>query len=206
MRAAIPGFLAAVLVAATPAARAEDYPFTGYFTNAGDPAKADLLDAKRCALNFFRQEPNGDFISYHLDHDLFVRTGTIRYVIFQSGRCTYQSSTRVEACHAAFDTDRSSQGATFYSLIESIEPAYVFTRTYETMAAAQGASQNGDSTSGNENAYFRCGFDEARLKPVLSADASTLATSAREPLLLPEAPLLTSESVASVARAVGLVP
>ena len=189
-----------------PSAMAADYPFTGYFTIAGNPAEADPLDATRCALSFFRQEPNGDFVSYHLDRDLLLQSGELRYVVFQRGRCSYQASTKVETCHAAFDTNEADQGGTYYSAIDAIEADYVFTVTFDTLTAALGFSQRGDRSGGSDDAYYRCRFDEARLEPALSNDASTLDLDARDALTATGSAFLSSSEVTAVARNLGLVP
>lgn len=205
MRAA--GFLLLVAAAITtvPAAAQEAYPFSGRFVTAGNPRQEDPLDARRCALSFFSQEPDGTFVSYHLDRDLLRNTGETKYLVFQRGRCTYQGSTRVESCHAWFDTNAEEQGRTFYSVIESVEAHYVLTVAFDTLTAALMFSQGGNRSNGYDDGYFRCPFNEAALGPALSTDVRSLDIASRDAVTASDSPFLSSDEVTSVARHLGLI-
>jgi hypothetical protein len=187
-------------------ASAGDYPFTGYYTIAGNAAAADPLDVRRCAVTFFVQNADGAYTAYHVDHDLFRRTGEVSYLIFQRGTCSYDGAHRRETCANSFDTAPGEQGRVFYDVIETMGPDYIRTTMFDTLADAEAYGATGDKGPGFGDAYYRCRFDEARLVPALSMRASLLGTSARDQLTWPGDDFLAGAGVAAIARAMGLVP
>ena len=128
--------LIASLMTAVPALAGE-YPFSGYLTIAGDPEKADPLDTRRCALNFFRQGTDGGFTGYHVDLQKFQATREVNYVVYQRGICAYDEKAKIESCNMAYDTDKDSQGNIYVDVLESVGDAYVRTMSFEDVAQAE---------------------------------------------------------------------
>ncbi len=191
------------LIAAGPAL-AEDYPFTGNFTIAGDPAGKDLLDARRCALNFFRQGKDGGFVAYHVDLGRYIATGQVSYMLYQRGACVYDAKARIESCNMAFDTDSASQGVVYVDVLEQVGESYVRTLSFEDVQRAEDYVSKGDKGDSFGISYFRCGFDSAKLDPALTEQVSTLDRDARDKLTGPSEELLQQPQVADLAKAMGL--
>lgn len=192
------------VLCASPAAAADDYPFSGDLAIAGNAAVADPLDARRCAMSFLRQDKAGNFTTYHVDFDAFLATGQVSYVIFQRGKCEYDPKTRIERCRMIFDTDRSMQGRVFIDVLDSAGEPYVRTISFEDETQAMAYSATGKMGDGYGVSFFRCAFDGAKLEPALSRRASPLDREARDRLSLPDEALLARQEVIDLARIMGL--
>jgi hypothetical protein len=195
--------LFAALMHAAPAL-AGDYPFSGDFTIAGDPEKADPLDARRCALNFFRQGNDGGFTAYHVDLEKFRSTREVNYLVYQRGTCVYDAKAKIESCNMALDTDPGSQGHVYIDVLESVGEAYIRTISFEDVPQAEDYVLKGIKGESFGISYFRCGFDLAKLNAALSDRVSTLAIDARDQLTGPDTQLLEQQDIADLARAMGL--
>ena len=197
-----------VLLALMPAqpSLADDYPFTGDFAIAGDPAAPGPSDLYRCALSFFRQGADGKFTGYHADLAGFSAGDPPRYVIYQSGTCVHDAGAGIESCTLTFETDRELEGRTFVDVISSIAKDHVKTLSFESLAEAQAHSTTGQSDNAFPITYVRRPFDGARLAAALSSSASTVSAGERNQLTSPDDGFLAQKSVHDLAKAMGLIP
>lgn len=195
--------LAASLICAG-SALAGEYPFSGDFTIAGDAEKADPLDTRRCALNFFRQGNDGGFIAYHVDLEKFRATQQVSYLVYQRGACVYDAKAKIESCTMAFDTDPESQGHVYIDVLESVGEAYIRTASFEDVPQAEDYVSKGIKGDSFGIGYFRCGFDLAKLNAALTDRLSTLPVPARDELTAPSDELLQLQDIADLAKAIGL--
>lgn len=195
--------LIASLMTAVPALAGE-YPFSGYLTIAGDPEKADPLDTRRCALNFFRQGTDGGFTGYHVDLQKFQATREVNYVVYQRGICAYDEKAKIESCNMAYDTDKDSQGNIYVDVLESVGDAYVRTMSFEDVAQAEDYVSKGIKGEALGISYFRCGFDMAKLNAALTGRFSALPVPVRDELTSPVAELLLRQDIADLAKTMGL--
>lgn len=195
--------LIASLVMAAPALAGE-YPFSGELTIAGDPDKADSLDTRRCALNFFRQSADGAFTGYHVDLQKFQSTREVNYVVYQRGTCAYDEKAKIESCNLAFDTDKDSQGNVYVDVLESVGSAYVHTMSFEDVGQAEDYVSKGIKGDAFGISYFRCSFDMAKLNAALTVRLSTLPIPVRDELTSPVAEFLVQQDIADLAKAIGL--
>jgi hypothetical protein len=157
------------------AARAADYPFSGFFAMTSpdeDQHKAQL----RCAYGFFVQNKDGSYVNYHLDLPRFARDGAVRFVEYGRGSCSIDASGKIESCVATYDADPSVQGKTFIDVFQQREPGVV-----DLFAAAGPGSKEAASR------YSTCsGFDAASMAKYLSTDRSTLSPDDRMKMISPE--------------------
>ena len=154
-------FIAATMLAAP--ASADDYPFTGYFASVD--ADASIEDAQRtCALSFFRQEANGDFVNYLIDRPAFVKDGTVRYDLDGNGICSL-SDGKLEECKVLTAVHPDEPGMEFASVFTAIDEQGVRVAGFFSAADARSWMQNHVPDPDYLVRYERCvGFDEAKLR------------------------------------------
>jgi hypothetical protein len=203
MNATRASVLVSSLLMAAPALAGE-YPFHGDFTLAGDPEKADPLDARRCALNFFRQGNDGRFVAYHVDLEKFRATGQASYHVYQRGACAYDAKARIESCNMAFDTDPESQGHVYVDVLEYVGDPYVRTLSFQDVPAAEDYVTKDLKGDGFAITYYRCGFDLVKLNAALTEQVSTLDRDTRDTLTAPDSQMLEQQDIADLAKAMGL--
>jgi hypothetical protein len=182
-----------VLIGATLApcaALAEDYPYTGYFTQAAEQGRWSPLDIRACALSFFDQKKDGTFIAYHADLGRFQSKGELRFVIYQRGHCSYDAATKLERCATDWDTEEDQIGKTYSDIVLTIGPEYLHTTGFNSVEEGE-AYAAGTSKEGAEAlSYFRCPFDQAVIAKLLSKDESTLTGDERDALASPKPSML----------------
>lgn len=184
-------------------ALADAYPYEGYFTIAFDPNTPSRRDVAKCAFNFFRQNTDGSFISYHLDDADFAKTGRIRYVRYNNGQCTFGPAPNLESCLVTFDPNKNDQGVTHYDILQGIEPGVVkvlYLGTSKELTSSAAAL----SAQGTPLVYQRCRFAPDPIGQALSDETSSLSNDERDKLLFPADARLDGEDAVKIARQLGL--
>jgi hypothetical protein len=80
-------------------AKAEQYPYSGYFTVRSQDTPATMLQAA-CAIDFFKKELDGTALNYILDEKLYKKDGTVSYIVSDKTTCTYVSLSGIDSCIA----------------------------------------------------------------------------------------------------------
>jgi hypothetical protein len=80
-------------------AKAEQYPYSGYFTVRSEDTPATMLQAA-CALDFFKKELDGTALNYMLDEKLYNKNGTVSYIVSDKTTCAYVSLSGIDSCFA----------------------------------------------------------------------------------------------------------
>lgn len=194
----------AALCVAGPVAHAADYPYQGYFAMAANPDGPSATDPAHCAIGFFRQDRDGAFTGYHVDLEQFKAAKTLRYVVYNRGKCSYDETTDIESCFVSFDTDKQSMGRTFIDAVASRGGDFIKTMGFDDVPAAYAFHARGEKGSGVPISYFRCPFDEAALAKVLSEDISPLDFDTRSTLMDSSNAILATPLAAELMTAVGL--
>jgi len=91
-------------------ARAEDYPNPGVFSHIDRntyEAFSPALKEVACYERFVVQGENGDFTTYVLDGQAWLREQRIAYLILSTGHCDYFSHARIEQCTGEDAADNS---------------------------------------------------------------------------------------------------
>lgn len=197
MRRAAAGLALLLLWAAAGPARADDYPFSGFFNVGFEDESFDDTQLS-CAHGFFRQDRDGTFVNYHLDAAGYDRDGAIRYVQYGRGTCSLIDDGRIESCKMTFSTEPGEFGAVFVDIVRSIEPDLI------TLAFADDVEQARTILAGDEpmpgNSFFiRCpGFTDAALDGYLTTGTSRLESADRDAVLSPELDDETRARLASI--------
>jgi hypothetical protein len=188
-----------VFLSALPAA-AEDYPYSGLFWIEWQDQAGDQLDL-RCALSYVEQQKNGDWFAYHVDLDAFRKTGTVSYRQIANGHCTYDPTTKVEACASVVDRSYpEGEGTTVFDIVVSIEAAKVDTRAFpDPSALTEGLKSPAGLETGIVQTFLRCPYPEAQMLSLQVPGLTDLSPDELGQLRSPSAELLLDPSVKALA-------
>jgi hypothetical protein len=172
--------MAALALFGTLPAAAGDYPYAGFFADTGKGEPAETT-AARCALAFFEQRPDGSFGHYHIDNKTFRATGTVQYLHYREGSCSFDSLTRIETCESSLDlTDRDDQVYDMYIVYGEIGADRVAYTYADTPAEAAAIATGGEAELEDDDTgyYVRCPIDAAVLRAHIAAQDSSYSEGA----------------------------
>ena len=190
---------------------AEDYPFSGYFSQEPASQKSGFLQAK-CARVFFYQDKDGKATGYILDEKLYKDSGKVQFRVAGKTTCFYQSDLNKESCITDhFFGQNESEHFVFFGYYPrpEIEPIQVFffENGFEInrYIASPKVDQNIDNFPNREDViYHRCeGFDETSLKGHLSDNLNTLSYEISEKYHEPSFPETEISSVLDIMQKIG---
>lgn len=170
----------------TMAAVAADYPYSGRLTLT--PAGVSVTRGQfYCAYNFFLQQKDGGFTGYHLDLARFGTDGTVRYVTYQSGRCTLDSSApSVESCLMSFDTDPRMQGNTFIDAYRVLDGGVIGIFYFGPVDEARAFAASNNASRGPDAQFVPCDDPGGRsVDAYLTDEPSTLSPQDRASITSP---------------------
>ncbi len=172
--------MAALALFGTDVDAAEDYPYAGFFADVGK-GEAEETTAARCALAFFEQRADGSFGHYHIDNKAFRANGTVQYLHYREGACSFDSLSRIETCRSSLDlTDRDDQVYDMYIVYGEIgadRVAYTYADTPEE-AAAIAAGGEAVLDEGDTGSYAHCPIDAAVLRAHIATQDSSYSEGA----------------------------
>ena len=195
----------ALTALATTAAGAADYPYTGLYTTS-DPATDADAALRNCAYNFFSQEKDGSYISYHLDLQHYVAEKTIRYVEYSRGHCAIEDGGlfkrgSVETCTSTFDTDPAEQGKSYIDVYREDGPGVIIASSFDKIGDARTFAASGTGTPVFLTRYSLCP-DPDKVAKFISAEKSTLSPDERAKITGPEPDDVTTAIMTSVLKTI----
>lgn len=96
-------FLAAfVCCIASHVALAEDYPYTGAYAIAANDAETERWRGVACLTHFFTQTSSGKYALFHLDPRALMQKNRLRYVVYETGKCTHAAKDAIDSCQADY--------------------------------------------------------------------------------------------------------
>jgi hypothetical protein len=189
-----------VAALAVGAAAAADYPYSGFYTVVAP--EVDVQQGQlQCAYNFFVQNKDGSYVSYHLDLQRYLADRTIRFVEYSRGSCVLDEGGKVETCTSSFDTDPSEQGKASTDVFRQAGSGAVNASFFDEIAAARAFAATGAGTPAYEAHYSLCAdFTVETMGKYLSADRSTLSPGDRLKLTAPPPDEVTTAIMTSVLK------
>lgn len=172
------------VVAAACTGHGADHPINGYYTSSNHRSIGLEEAQKKCALTFFRAEPDGSFVNYALDIERFLRTKEILYVTTGRGACNYDHDSKTEKCNwIASVADESSSPIQFFSYYNHISSAsadgltFLDEQAMRAFAKHRGGAESSRFAKGvlNTYCYHRC-------KDIRGDAISRYLSSSRNPL------------------------
>ena len=189
-----------VAVTGVAAAWAADYPFTGLFNFPPDEVSA--TDAPLyCGYNFFAQNTDGSYTTYHLDLSRYRKDATIRYLVFTRGSCSVDAK-NVENCTTTWDVDPKNRNQSFADVIEKNDKDQVQVAFFDRLADAQSFSTSGKPEPTGTGRYFRCPFDQATIAKYRTEEESTISEDERQALTVPKLDDATRATMTKVLDAI----
>lgn len=200
------GLAVAAMMAAMPfvpaGAQTGDYPFTGFFADAGVDEDAEVT-AQRCALAFFEQRADGSYSYYHLDRKAFEAGHKLAYLQYAKGHCTFDPGRKIEICNSLADLgSRDDQTYTAVAVFSDMSPDIVSYSSYDSIAEAKAAIASGEEADAEDQGeYRRCPTAPAKLKSLIQPGMTTYSEDDIGALSDPEDDMLSGTMTAGVVKA-----
>jgi hypothetical protein len=159
---------AMILLSTASVALAADYPYSGFFATNLDRVSFDRAQLL-CASNFFIQNKDGTYVSYHLDLVGHLKDGSIKYLEYSRGQCVVDAEHPIETCTSSFDSDASVQGMPFIDVFKRIDATSIEATFFNDLAQAKAFVGSGVAGEFPPIEYDLC----------LDFDAGSMANEAR---------------------------
>jgi hypothetical protein len=175
-----------ILLSTASVTLAADYPYSGFFAINPDRVSFDRAQLL-CAYNFFIQNKDGTYVSYHLDLAGHLKDGSTKYLEYSRGQCVVDAEHPIETCTSSFDSDASVQGMPFIDVFKRINATAIEATFFNDLAQAKAFVGNGVAGEFPPIEYDLClDLDAASMANYLSAERSTLSPDERLKLTAPQ--------------------
>jgi hypothetical protein len=196
------GGSAMVLLSTASVALAAKYPYSGFFAINVDRVSFDRAQLF-CAYNFFIQNKDGTYVSYHLDLGGYLNDHSIKYLEYSRGQCVVDAEHPIETCTSGFDSDASVQGKPFIDVFKRIDATSIEATFFNDLTQAKAFVGNGIAGDYPPIEYDLClDFDATSMAKYLSAERSTLSPDERLKLTAPQLDAATTAIMTRVSEAI----